>query len=423
MSSTVSNIDKLDGENYATWNIQVKSLLITMDLWQTIEEECPQDKPGKWISTDSKALATIYNLTVKPCQLVYIKNCLTAKEAWNVLSSMYRADTASRKVNLFKKLVRFKFNLNEKFATQVNEFVSTIDGLKEIGIILNDDLLSILLLCSLPEEMEGFVVAMESRDRLPKYDKLIAKILEEEMRQNNKVNEGPNETVFAANSRKEYKRNKKMFNSKRHDVKYPQHKANHQNEKRNTDVNKIIKSGNVIEFAVDKAIVKSKQNQNILTAGLVDDMFVVNLEKVMNFEMVNGIINENVVKKWHQRFGHININDLNKLSSKNMVKGLDVKMPKSIECLTCAVNKIAATPYKNYSSVQTSGVLELVHTDLCGPIGVRSVGGSSYFITFIDDYSRYISTYFLKQKSDAMMHSPHFLGSRRSRLAAKIKLS
>ena len=37
--------------------------------------------------------------------------------------------------------------------------------------------------------------------------------------------------------------------------------------------------------------------------------------------------------------------------------------------------------------------MELVHIDLCGPIGVKSVCGSSYFITSIDDYSRYITTY------------------------------
>lgn len=83
------------------------------------------------------------------------------------MGSIYKTDTASRKVNLFKKLVRFKFRSNEKFAPQINEFVSTIDGLKEIGIILNNDLLSVLLLCSLPDEMDGFVIAIESRDELP----------------------------------------------------------------------------------------------------------------------------------------------------------------------------------------------------------------------------------------------------------------
>ena len=111
-------------------------------------------------------------------------------------------------------------------------------------------------------------------------------------------------------------------------------------------------------------------------AHLMEGMFIINFRKIKNFEGVNGVIDENTIKKWHQRFGHINVNDLNKLANKKMVKGLDIKMAMSIDCFTCAENKISATPYKSYSNVQTSDVLELIHTDLCGPIGVKSVGGS-----------------------------------------------
>ena len=44
--------------------------------------------------------------------------------------------------------------------------------------------------------------------------------------------------------------------------------------------------------------------------------------------------------------------------------------------------------------------LELVHTDLWGPSPVASLGGSRYYINFIDDSSRNVRVYFLKNKSD-----------------------
>ena len=44
--------------------------------------------------------------------------------------------------------------------------------------------------------------------------------------------------------------------------------------------------------------------------------------------------------------------------------------------------------------------LEIVHTYLCGPIQTPSLGGSIYFLTFIDDYSRKTWVYFLKHKSE-----------------------
>ena len=44
--------------------------------------------------------------------------------------------------------------------------------------------------------------------------------------------------------------------------------------------------------------------------------------------------------------------------------------------------------------------LKLVHTDLWGPSPVASLGGSRYYITFIDDSSRKVWVYFLKNKSN-----------------------
>ena len=45
--------------------------------------------------------------------------------------------------------------------------------------------------------------------------------------------------------------------------------------------------------------------------------------------------------------------------------------------------------------------LELVHTDLCGPMKTPSLTGNVYFMTFIDDYSRKTWVYLLKHKSQA----------------------
>ena len=47
-------------------------------------------------------------------------------------------------------------------------------------------------------------------------------------------------------------------------------------------------------------------------------------------------------------------------------------------------------------------LLALVHTDMCGPFDVRAKDGYSYFITFIDDLSRYGYVYLMKHKSEAL---------------------
>ena len=54
---------------------------------------------------------------------------------------------------------------------------------------------------------------------------------------------------------------------------------------------------------------------------------------------------------------------------------------------------------KDYRAKET---LELVHTGLCGPMNVKARGGYEYFISFIDDYSRYDYIYLMHQKSEAL---------------------
>lgn len=65
----------------------------------------------------------------------------------------------------------------------VNEFTSKAGQLEEAGIDIPDELLSIMLLNSLPEEYESFSIAMESRDDIPTLEILKAKLKEEEARQ------------------------------------------------------------------------------------------------------------------------------------------------------------------------------------------------------------------------------------------------
>lgn len=55
------------------------------------------------------------------------------------------------------------------------------------------------------------------------------------------------------------------------------------------------------------------------------------------------------------------------------------------------------------SESRADGLLHLVHTALCGPMGVRSEGGAQNLIVLVDDRSRYTCANFLKNKSDALV--------------------
>lgn len=63
------------------------------------------------------------------------------------------------------------------------------------------------------------------------------------------------------------------------------------------------------------------------------------------------------------------------------------------------------------SSWRASQGLQLVHTDICGPIAPTSESGERYIINFFDDYSRKYWTYFLSEKSEALRTLKEFKAS------------
>ncbi len=105
---------------------------------------------------------------------------------------------------------------------------------------------------------------------------------------------------------------------------------------------------------------------------------------------------------WHYRFAHLHSDALAKMASSNTVRGLQVAGSNEFQdvCSGCVLGKGRRSNIPKKSSNQSTKLLELVHSDVNGPIEVPSLGGSRYFITFIDDFSRWISLYTMKQKSD-----------------------
>ena len=52
--------------------------------------------------------------------------------------------------------------------------------------------------------------------------------------------------------------------------------------------------------------------------------------------------------------------------------------------------------------IRSTRKLQLVHSDICGPMQTQSIGGAKYFVTFIDDYTRCCAVYFMKCKSEVL---------------------
>ncbi|GFU13282.1 retrovirus-related Pol polyprotein from transposon TNT 1-94 [Trichonephila clavipes] len=107
------------------------------------------------------------------------------------------------------------------------------------------------------------------------------------------------------------------------------------------------------------------------------------------------------IEIWHQRFCHVNNDYLVKTSKNDSVKGLPGLTDNGkTHCIPCKLAKSKRVSFKKTGAVRSKRPLELLHMDLCGPMPTESQGGNKYFLSIIDDYSRKVTVFPIRNKSD-----------------------
>lgn len=128
----------------------------------------------------------------------------------------------------------------------------------------------------------------------------------------------------------------------------------------------------------------------------------------------------NEVSLWHRRLGHLNRGSMD-LLRKGLAEGLEGCTIERKRGKICGLGKSSKLPFKGEGK-RASGLLNLIHSDICGPMSVNSIGGARYMLTFIDDYSRKKFVYFIKEKSQAAQTFEQFKARVENKLNGKIKI-
>jgi transposase InsO family protein len=90
-------------------------------------------------------------------------------------------------------------------------------------------------------------------------------------------------------------------------------------------------------------------------------------------------------------------------------------------CKGCTLGKHAKVAFPS-SEHGSKGILNLVHSDVCGPMSVASITGSMYYVSFIDDFSRKTWIYFLKTKDEDFSRFQEFKSLVENQTGKKIKV-
>jgi transposase InsO family protein len=153
--------------------------------------------------------------------------------------------------------------------------------------------------------------------------------------------------------------------------------------------------------------------------SLINDQFAKTLLTLHhNVSTKCSLINENSSNLWHKRLGHISRERLEKLVKDEILSNLD--FTDLGVCVDCIKGK--QTKHTKKGATRSTKLLEIIHTDICGSFDTPSFGKEKYFITFIDDFSRYGYIYLLHEKSQAVNVFEVYITEVERQLERKVKI-
>ena len=183
----------------------------------------------------------------------------------------------------------------------------------------------------------------------------------------------------------------------------------------------LSKNGFKMVFESDKFVL-SKGGMYVGKGYLSKGLFKLNVMTVMpitnnkNKASSSYLIESSNI--WHGRLGHVSFNTIKRLINLDLIPSFTIDL--GHRCEICIESKLTKTPF--HSIERNSQILDLVHSDICDLKFVQTRGGKKYFITFIDDCTRFCYVYLLRSKDEALDAFKLYKNEVENQLSKKIKV-
>ena len=176
-------------------------------------------------------------------------------------------------------------------------------------------------------------------------------------------------------------------------------------------------------LVVNESLLFKRNNKIVFTATVQNGVGYLNGKTVQSGEAVFATVSEIGLNLLHRRLAHIGEDRLKQLLSQNMTQGLksDGLAKLSTTCEHCISAKQHRAPFPKRSMHRAKAPLELIVSDIHGPLPVRTRSGYRYWITFTDDHTRYRHVFLLKAKSEAFNAYLAFEALVENQLGTKIR--
>ena len=121
---------------------------------------------------------------------------------------------------------------------------------------------------------------------------------------------------------------------------------------------------------------------------------------------------------WHACLIHASFSRVQQLASRGLLGSVSTE---NFDCVSCQLGKQPALPFNTSESISID-IFDLIHSDVWGPSSVSSIGGSQYFVIFVDDYSCYSWIFNMKHRSELLQVYSNFAKMVETQFSKRIKI-
>ena len=169
----------------------------------------------------------------------------------------------------------------------------------------------------------------------------------------------------------------------------------------------LEKAGMHLTFLGSEGVEITRNGSRMAEVARVGNMYVVRssaaIPAVFSLQDPAKTASNETASLWHYRLGHLGMGAVIKMSE--LADGVPSIPLSRDQCIyeACLYGKMARRPFPTLlATSRAAAVLDIVHSDIMGPMEVPSISGARFILLFVDDRTRYKHCYILKRKSDAL---------------------
>ncbi|KAE8657094.1 hypothetical protein F3Y22_tig00116997pilonHSYRG00993 [Hibiscus syriacus] len=460
MSGAKFEVAKFDGlANFRLWQTRVNDLLAQQGILKALRPIKPASMEEEdWEELQQRATGTI-RLCLADEVMYHVMHLSSPNEIWRKLESQFMSKSLTTKLYLKQRLYGLKIQDDHDLAQHVNVFNQIISDLARLDVKIEDEDRAMILLCSLPPSYEHMVTTLTYGKETINVEEITAALLAYNQRKQNAGENSQADSLYVKGNRDRGRKPEKAGSGKRNS-------RSKSRDKKTIHCYKCKEAGHMKRDCLNEGDMLFISTTQLTDAWILDSGCSYHITPNREWFSTYRSVNSGFVYLGDDRCCNIvGIGDVRIKMYDGSVRTLsgvrhipDLKknlislgtlhkngfIPKTDEdsetirivefiqlspvmilqnCGICVLLILVNVTKVRFKTVKhtTQGILDYMHFDVWGPSTISSLGGSRHYVTFIDDFSRKVWVYFLKQKSKVFEKFKLWKGEVENQTGQKIK--